>query len=379
MTDKEKYDFLKKAHPKATDAELRAAVKEFQVLESGLTGSQITKALLQFGKSVFSKKAAQEGVKVAGKKKLTKKNIAIGAGLLYAGQAAVNSFANRGNADTGAENASIAQAQSEMANAITQADAAGIDVTTLGNSPLAQQLGLNANNLSAFANTVGLDSTNLVGLGNVGVYTGKTIKGGAYQGSTFVQEEKPEVISLNAWKQQFPSTLREIEALKNQMGLPAGAQIDDIKSAWEKYGKLSLDYKRAGTNVSPQDLMKINRGLSGNGNGPQVTIDTSPIAETDIKTLGKRQLQASLGLTDMDDKTYQDILKIVRKNEAKRPTKTVRTTVGNTTKVKTEAGYGQADVLADVEAYAKKDPRYADFQTSDVFGAGMIRALGLKA
>lgn len=379
MTDNEKYDFIKKAYPTKSDAEIRAAVKEFQVLEGGMTGATIVKALSSFAKSKFAKKAVQEGAETVKKKKLTKKNIAIGAGLLYGGQAAVSSIANRGGGDEGSVDAYTAQAESAMAEAIANADAAGIDVTTLANSPVAQQLGLNANNFGAFANGVGFDTSNLVGLGNVGVYTGKTTKGGSYIGSTFVPEEKAEVISLVDWKKQFPSTLREIEAVKNQMGLPAGAQIDDVKSAWEKYGKLSMDYKRAGTDISPQDLMKINRGLSGSGGGPQVTIDTSPIAETDIKTLGKRQLQASLGLADMDDKTYQDILKIVRKNEAKRPTKTVRTTVGNTTKVKTEAGYGQADVLADVEAYAKKDPRYADFQSADVFGNAMVKALGLKA
>jgi hypothetical protein len=84
-------------------------------------------------------------------------------------------------------------------------------------------------------------------------------------------------------------------------------------------------------------------------------------------------------LANIDDAMYKDIVSIVRKNEAKRPTKTVRTTTGNTTKVKTTPGYGTSDVLADVEEYAKKDPRYAEFQTADVFGNAMIKALGLKA
>jgi hypothetical protein len=125
------------------------------------------------------------------------------------------------------------------------------------------------------------------------------------------------------------------------------------------------------------------------------------MAEADVRTITKQQLAKSLGLSAVDDKTFKDILSIVRKNEAKRPTKSVRTTTGNTTRVNTTPGYGQSDVLADVEAYAKKDPRYTDFQTADVladveeyakkdpryaefqtanvFGQGLTQALGLKA
>jgi hypothetical protein len=142
---------------------------------------------------------------------------------------------------------------------------------------------------------------------------------------------------------------------------------------------MSLEYSRAGHNVSPWELLAIQKGLSGSGSQTTTTIDVSPIAETDIKNTAKRQLAVSLGLANIDDAMYKDIVSIVRKNEAKRPTKTIRTTTGNTTKVKTTPGYGTSDVLADVEEYAKKDPRYAEFQTADVFGNAMIKALGLKA
>jgi hypothetical protein len=123
----------------------------------------------------------------------------------------------------------------------------------------------------------------------------------------------------------------------------------------------------------------MQKGLSGSGSQTSTTIDVSPMAESDVRTLTKRQLSQSLGLSSIDDKMFKDILAIVRKNEAKNPTKTVRTTTGNTTKVKSTPGYGQSDVLADVEAYAKQDPRYSDFQTADVFGNALTKALGLKA
>jgi hypothetical protein len=142
---------------------------------------------------------------------------------------------------------------------------------------------------------------------------------------------------------------------------------------------LSLDYSRAGNKVSPWQLLDIQKGLTGSGSQTTTTIDVSPMAEADIKNTAKRQLAASLGLANVDDKMYKEILSIVRKKEAKNPTKSVRTTTGNTTRVKTTPGYGPSDVLADVEAYAKQDPRYSEFQTADVFGNAMIKALGLKA
>jgi hypothetical protein len=155
--------------------------------------------------------------------------------------------------------------------------------------------------------------------------------------------------------------------------------LDKIRSAWENYGKMSLEYSRAGHNVSPWDLLNIQKGLSGSGSQTTTTIDVSQMADVDIKSTAKRQLAQSLGLSNIDDAMYKDIISIVRKNEAKRPTKSVRTTTGNTTKVKTTPGYGTSDVLADVEAYAKKDPRYAEFQTANVFGQGFTQALGLKS
>jgi hypothetical protein len=100
MTDKEKYNFLKKMHPDKSDIELKAAVKEFQVLEGGLAGGQIAKALLKFGQSIFAKKAKEEGVKTAAKMSLKKKG-AIAAVGLYAGSQAAGAIGNAmgGNKD----------------------------------------------------------------------------------------------------------------------------------------------------------------------------------------------------------------------------------------------------------------------------------------
>jgi hypothetical protein len=198
---------------------------------------------------------------------------------------------------------------------------------------------------------------------------------------------KPEVVSTGNWEKMFPTTAEGIKDIRNKFqsaGIMftgnAMEQDKQLHAAWTYYGEQSQAYSKAGAKMTPWDILNLTKGISGSGGSQtSTTIDTSPMAESDVKTLTKRQLAQSLGLSNIDDAMYKDILKIVRKNEAKNPTKTVRTTTGNTTKVKTTPGYGQSDVLADVEAYAKQDPRYADFQTSNVFGQGLVQALGLKA
>jgi hypothetical protein len=385
MTDNEKYNFLKKMHPNKSDVEIRAAVKEFKVLEGGLAGGQIAKALLNFGKSIFTKKAKEEGVKTAAKMSL-KKKAAIGAVGLYAGSQAAGAIGNAmGGKKDEADTSGMTQAELDMANAVAAANAAGLDVNSLIASPAGTQLNLNANNLPAFMAKFGQSTAGFVGIGNVGIFTGveidKEIPRRKFGGTLTVPTK--ELVQLPDWNKRFPVDAAGLASTKQKFvdaGVLAPTDgIDKIKAAWEAYGKMSLEYSRAGHNVSPWELLALQKGLSGSGSQTTTTIDVSPIAETDIKNTAKRQLAVSLGLANIDDAMYKDIVSIVRKNEAKRPTKTVRTTTGNTTKVKTTPGYGTSDVLADVEEYAKKDPRYAEFQTADVFGNAMIKALGLKA
>jgi hypothetical protein len=384
MTDKEKYDFLKKQHPKATDAELRAAVKEFQVLEGGLAGASIAKALLNFGKSVFTKKTAAKAAEEAAKKsKMSlKKKAAIAAGVLTVGQAGSMLMNNKSDETDANASGVEAQLESELANAIATADATGADVTQLLSGETAQQLGIGINNVSELMAKYG-STTPLVGLNGVGIFTGQEIDGGQYVGSMFVPEKKSEIVSLSNWNKSFPVDEKGIAAAKQKF-IDAGvldptADLIKVKSEWDRYGQLSLDYSRAGNKISPWQLLDIQKGLTGSGSQTSTTIDVSPMAESDIRTTAKRQLAQSLGLANVDDKMYKDILAIVRKKEAKNPSKKTVTTTGNKTIQKTVTGYGISDVLADVEEYAKKDPRYAEFQTSDVFGNALIKSLGLKS
>ena len=388
MTDKEKYDFLKKAYPDKSDAQIKAAVKEFQVLQGGLAGGQIAKAILEFGKSFFTKKTAakvaEETAKAGKKKIITKKRVAGVAGL----SAAVGTYnmitAGKGtDIDPNASAAEIA-AQDSFAQAIANADAQGVDITQFLDGTTAKQLGLGANNIGDFMAARGYVNP-LSGLNGIGIFTGKETEKLVPRkkfGGTFTIS-KPELVSLSEWNKSFPVDAAGIAAAKQKFVdarvLDPTADLTQVKAAWGKYGQLSLDYARAGNKVSPWQLLDIQKGLTGSGSQTTTTIDVSPMAEADIRTTAKRQLAQSLGLANVDDKMYKDILSIVRKKEAKNPTKSVRTTTGNTTRVKTTPGYGPSDVLADVEAYAKQDPRYAEFQTADVFGNAIVKALGLKS
>ena len=386
MTDKEKYDFLKKYYPDKSDAQLKLAVKEFQVLEGGLAGGQIAKALLKFGQSIFTKKTAAKATEEAAKKaKMSlKKKAAIGAGVLVTGQAASSLMNNDGTAIDPNASAAELQAQDSFAQAIANADAQGIDTTQFLQTDTAKQLGLGANNIQNFMAARGFTG-GLTGLNNIGVFTGKeevtSVPRRKFGGT--ITGTKAEIVGLSDWNKSFPVDLAGIAAAKQKF-VTAGvlaptADLTEVKNAWNKYGQLSLDYSRAGNKVSPWQLLDIQKGLTGSGSQTSVTIDDSPMAKADITTLLKRQLGASLGLTNIDDAVINKFIADVRKKEAKNPTKTVRTTTGNTTRVKSTPGYGQSDVLADAEAYAKQDPRYAEFQTADVFGNALVKALGLKS
>ena len=354
---------------------------------SGKDALRVGKAGIDLVKSALTKKtaakAAEEAAKTKAKMSLKKKAL-IGGGVLAVGQAGSMLMNNDGTAIDPNASASQLQAQDSFAQAIANADATGVDVTQFLQGDTAKQLGLGANNIGNFMAARGYVNP-LTGLNGIGVFTGKeteTLVPRRKFGGTLAVS-KPEIVGLSDWNKSFPVDLAGIAAAKQKF-VTAGvlsptADLTQVKTAWNQYGQLSLDYSRAGNKVSPWQLLDIQKGLTGSGSQTTTTIDDSPMAKADITTLLKRQLGASLGLTNIDDAVINKFIADVRKKEAKNPSKTVRTTTGNTTRVKSTPGYGQSDVLADAEAYAKQDPRYAEFQTADVFGNALVKALGLKS
>jgi hypothetical protein len=408
MTNKEKEALVKAAFPGIEGMDLQVAIGFVEDNDTSVTyknrlkeqpkvlmGTVFTakdvikggKVVAEFVKSALTKKTAAKAAEEAAKSKAKmslKKKAAIGGGVLVTGQAASMLMNNDGTAIDPNASASALQAQDSFAQALANADASGVDVTQFLQGDTAKQLGLGANNIGNFMAARGYTNP-LTGLNGIGVFTGKeteTLVPRRKFGGT-LSVSKPEIVGLSDWNKSFPVDMAGIAAAKQKF-VSAGvlsptADLTQVKTAWNQYGQLSLDYSRAGNKVSPWQLLDIQKGLTGSGSQTTVTIDDSKMAKADITTLLKRQLQASLGLANVDDSVINKFIADVRKKEAKNPTKSVRTTTGNTTRVKTTPGYSQADVLADAEAYAKQDPRYAEFQTADVFGNALIKALGLKS
>ena len=407
MTNKEKEALVKAAFPGIEGMDLSVAIGFVEDNDTVATyknrvkqppkvmmGTVLTakdalkagKAGVELVKSVFTKKTAAKAAEEAAKSKAKmslKKKAAIGAGVLVTGQAASSLMGSQGTEIDVNASAAELQAKDSFAQAIANADASGVDVTQFLQGNTAQQLGIGANNIADFMAARGYVNP-LTGLNGIGIFTGKVTEGTKLgpKGRSY-PTSKSEIVSLSDWNKSFPVDLAGVTAAKQRF-VTAGvlaptADLTEVKNAWNKYGQLSLDYSRAGNKVSPWQLLDLQKGLTGSGSQTTTTIDDSPMAKADITTILKRQLGASLGLANIDDETINKFIKDVRKKEAKNPTKSVRTTTGNTTRVKTTPGYGQSDVLADAEAYAKQDPRYAEFQTADVFGNALVKALGLKS
>ena len=407
MTNKEKEALVKAAFPGIEGMDLQIAIGFVEDNDTSVTyktrlkeqpkvlmGTVFTakdvikggKVVAEFVKSALTKKTAAKAAEEAAKKggMSLKKKALIGAGVLAVGQAGSTLMNKQGTQIDANANAAQTQAQDSFAQAIANADAQGIDVTQFLQGNTATQLGLGANNIQDFMAARGFTG-GLTGLNGIGIFTGVETKGTKTGPKGIVYPtSKRELVSLAEWNKSFPADLNGINAAKQKFVaagvLDATADMTQVKAAWTKYGQMSLDYARAGNTLSPWQLLDIQKGLTGSGGSKtSVTIDESPMAKADITTLLKRQLSASLGLANIDDSVINKFISDVRKKEAKSPTRTTVTTNGTKSVRKTVQGYGQSDVLADAEAYAKTDPRYADFQTADVFGNALVKALGLKS
>ena len=374
MTEEQKYEIVKRAHPDWSDAKINAAVKEFKVLESGLAGASIAKALINFaktfGKSGAAKEGAEEAVKKTGKKIVTKKRV-LGAVALGGGAEIYNRMTKDGaEAQTPEE---MAQASLAMAAATLQET--GGDPNSILGTPLAQQMNITTGaDLSTLAATYG------VNLGGVGVYTGETEvkrlgpKGRPVYGT--------KTMSLADWNKQFPiADPKELAAFKQRViaagVVSAGAGVTQLKAAWEALGQLSVDAARSGAKMTPWQMLDIQRGLFGGGDedAPSYSLTYTP-AEA-VKNIYGSALAKGTGRVATAEEEAAFVAGIKAK-EGKAPTKS-ETKIINGKKVRvTTPGFTDEDILTAAERQAQKDPRYAEYQTATVFGDALSKALGVR-
>jgi hypothetical protein len=358
------YEMLKKEHPTWSEGNLRIAAANIaanpKVLEAGAGG--LGKVILNLVKTI---------------KKPTKKQAILGGGALGVGGLAVQ---GGGDSDTPASSPDVAaQANADLLTQAAAFQSTGGDINALLNTPAGQQLIKNPNfNIGSILNS-GSTYT-----GTAGVYTGKPVKIGKYEGSRFVSTTT-DTVSLMDWKNQFPiadpKALAQWKSTLVAAGVvSASAGLPELKQQWEAWGQASQDAGRQGQKLSPYQLLDIQRGLWGGGTGGRdysTQYQVNLLKEENVKSMYKAAREQEAGLIVGDEQAAAFAERIKARQMAK-PTKTeFKKIKGKMTPVVTP-GFGEAETAAAALELAKKDPMYAEFQTANVFGSALEKALGVR-
>lgn len=405
MTEKEKLELIKEKYPNYKDvfsqSELDSLVRELDdpekltlFRERGVTqilggaalgglgagavkGAQAVKGLVKAVASRKTKTAAAEGAETVVKKSSkTKKAVKFGvAGAAVAtGLNVIESLFGNDEEQIAAQEESLQQ-QTDINTQMqfAQMQASGIDTEALLNTPAGQQLLKNPNfNSKAI---FGVGTTPVLGMS--GVYVG---------GETQVRRRKPTpgeagMLSLTEWKSQFPiANPTELNKWKKTLVdagvVGADAGLPELKKQWENWGQESMNFSRLGQKLTPYQLLDIQRGLWGGGTGgPSYQVQL--MKEENSKALFKQGIEALTGRI-VDDAQAEEFAKLVTKKQLKTPTKTETKTVGGKRVSVTTPGFGESEAAALVKKRAQEDPMFAEFQTANVFGSALEKALGVR-
>lgn len=331
-------------------------------------------AIAKLGKTFLPRDAAGK----ISKKKVAKR----AAGLGIAGFVAGSTL---GGEDTTEQDAVVSQAQQDLMLSLAEIQSRGGNVEAVVNSPIGQQL---------FSNT-GLDmklfngSNGIVPTGG-GVYLGK--KGAEVFTSTPPQfaggrpvetRTRKDTVSTAEWENMFPiSNPQKLAEWKNTLVrsgvVSASAGLAELRQQWSAWGEISQQMSRQGNKLTPYQLLEIQRGLWGGGKeerGPSYS--TSLIKTENAMTMFKQGIENLTGRV-IDDSEAEEFAKLVRKRQLKKPTKTSVENVGGRKVTVTDPGFGEAEAAALIEKRAMKDPMFAEFQTANVFGDALEKALGVR-
>jgi hypothetical protein len=407
MTEKEKLELIKEKYPNYKDvfsqSELDSLVRELDdpekltlFRERGVTqilggaalgglgagavkGAQAVKGLAKAVASRKTKTAAAEGAETVVKKSSkTKKAVKFGvAGAAVAtGINIIESLFGNDEEQIAAQEESLQQ-QTDINTQMqfAQMQANGIDTEALLNTPAGQQLLKNPNfNSKAI---FGVGTTPVLGMS--GVYVGgetpdRFLGKGVSKGST-------GIVSLTDWKNQFPiANPTELNKWKKTLVdagvVGADAGLPELKKQWEAWGQESMNFSRLGQKLSPYQLLDIQRGLWGGGTGgPSYQVQL--MKEENSKALFKQGIEALTGKI-VDDAQAEEFAKLVTKKQLKTPTKTETKTVGGKRVSVTTPGFGESEAAALIKKQAQEDPMFAEFQTANVFGSALEKALGVR-
>ena len=282
----------------------------------------------------------------------------------------------------------LLQQQQDMILQETLANAqmAGVDVSALLGTTAAQQtFGSNpAFNINAF-----IGGASAEGFSPVGVYVGVEKQTAAKSPEEAIAKYKSGAptpsgtISLSDWKKQFPindpQKLAEWRKKLVDAGVvSAGAGLEELKKQWENWGQLSLESVRMGNNLTPDQLLSIQRGLWGGGGGDSgPSYSAQLIKKANSRELLKKFMEADTGkiISDAEADEFADL---IRQKQLAKPTKTEVKKIKGKKVTVTTPGFGEAEAMKLAEQRAMQDPMYAEFQTANVFGTALEQALGVR-
>ena len=297
-----------------------------------------------------------------------------------AGVGILGAFMGGDEESTANQQAIADQANTDLMLSMAQYEAAGGDVNALLNTPAGQQLMKNPNfNIGA------LYGAQDAVVGSAGVYTGKpTLISSAppqFAGGKPV-EVKADTISIAQWNKQFPMANPKALAEWKSKLVAAGvvspsAGIQDLKNQWEQWGKMSLEANRNGQKLTPYDLLDIQRGLWGGGGDRGPSYSTQLIKKANSREILKQYMEADTGRI-ISDEEADEFANFIRQRQLAKPTKTEVKTVKGKKVTVTTPGFGEAEAASLAQKRAMEDPLYAEFQTSNVFGSALEKALGLR-
>lgn len=345
-----------------------------------------------FGKKKTAEKVATETAKTGKKKSKVKTAVKGAVGL--AGLATVANIAESifgGDGEEGQDTTSTAVQDLQLATAMADAMNAGIDPNAVLATAAGQQV-TSGTGMPDFSSVLqqwkqgGGFPTLTAG----GVYIGKrteevpTAKS-PDEARTMAAAGKAPVqtgtISEDAWMKMFPSDPTGLAAWKKRL-IEAGvvspsAGYAELKQQWEVWGRFSSDANKNGTQLTPYQLLDIQRGLWGGGGGNEPSYSVNLIKKENSRVLLRKYMEAETGriISDEEADSFADL---VRKKQLAKPTKTEVKKVKGKKVTVTTPGFGEAEAAKIAEQRAMQDPLYAEFQTANVFGTALEKALGVR-
>lgn len=289
----------------------------------------------------------------------------------------INTVGGEDGAGEAEQNAAMqGAADQNLLLALGQYQMQGGDVNALANTPAGQQLFKSGN----------LDLASLGISGNLpmaGVYTGKsTIEYKTGPKGVKIPYTKYETIPMTDWKSQFPiADPQRLQEWKSQLVnagvVSAEAGLAELQKQWDAWGEYSQQMYRQGKKLSPTDLINIQRGLWGGGGGGGPSYSVNLMKKENAVALFKQAMEAYTGRI-VSDEEAASFAKSVESKQLATPTKTETKTVKGKKVTVTSPGFGEAEAAKLAQQQAKKDPLYEEFQTANVFGSALEKALGVR-